>query len=151
MPKYKVVLDTNALLRCISSKSPNAIVLDNLRDGVFELIVTTEILFEYEEKIGQVFSPEVAELILGVFMLLPNVTKTDVHFHLNLISGDVDDNKFTDCGFAGNAHFIVTDDKHFNSIKSTEWPNLTVISLSNFKELLLPPPLTEDVIAQLVR
>ena len=44
----KVVLDTNALLRCISRKSAYAIVLKKLYEGSFELIVTSDILLEYE-------------------------------------------------------------------------------------------------------
>lgn len=48
MPKFKVVLDTNALLRSISHRSVYAIVLDELYRNAFELYITNEILLEYE-------------------------------------------------------------------------------------------------------
>jgi uncharacterized protein len=69
-------------------------------------------------------------------MLLPNVKKVDVHFHLQLIANDTDDNKFVDCAFASNVNFIVTDDKHFNELKTIGFPHLAVISLDKFKEML---------------
>ena len=92
----RVVLDTNAFLRCISRRSAYSVVLDNLFQNTYEIFVSNDILFEYEEKISEIFSYEVAELLLGSLMLLPNVKKVDVHFSLNLISEDMDDNKFSD-------------------------------------------------------
>jgi putative PIN family toxin of toxin-antitoxin system len=132
----KVVLDTNALLRSISRKSSFAIVLEKLLAGDFELYITTEILLEYEEKIGTIFSKETSELIIAGLLLLSNVRKIDIHFQLSLIGIDADDNKFVDCAFAGNVNFIVTDDKHFNTLKTIGFPQLNVISLDEFKELL---------------
>ncbi len=82
------------------------------------------------------FSKETAELIIGAFALLSNVKKIDIHFHLNLITADADDNKFSDCAFAGNVHFLVTDDKHFNALKSISFPSINVISPDKFKEIL---------------
>ena len=79
MTPLKVVLDTNALLRSIiSRRSPFSVILDKLYEGDFELLVTNDILLEYEEKISDIFSKETAELILGALTLLPNVKKIDV-------------------------------------------------------------------------
>lgn len=41
-----------------------------------------------------------------------------------------------DCAFAANAHFIVTNDKHFNILQNIDFPKLNTISLENFTELL---------------
>jgi uncharacterized protein len=136
MPLLKVVLDTNVLLRCISRKSAFALVLDKLYDGAYELYLSNDILFEYEEKITEVFSKETAELIIGAFALLDNVVKTEVYFQLNIISADADDNKFVDCAFAANVNFIVTEDKHFNILKTVTFPSINVITLDAFKEIL---------------
>src|SRR5882757_2682703 len=106
MTPLKVVLDTNALLRSISRRSPFSVILDKLYEGDFELWVTNDILLEYEEKISDIFSKETAELILGALSLLPNVKKAEIHYHLFLIDIDKDDNKFSDCAFAGNVHYI---------------------------------------------
>ncbi len=137
MPAIKIVLDTNGLLRCISRRSSYAIILQKLYENAFELAVSSDILLEYEEKITEIFSEETADLILSAFTLLPNVEKVDIHFSLNLITADIDDNKFADCAFASNAHFIVTDDRHFNVLKTVGFPLLQVISLDQFIAMLL--------------
>jgi len=136
MPQLKIVLDTNALLRSISGRSAFAIILDKLYENAYELYISNDIQLEYEEKVSDIFSKETAELIIGAFSLLPNVKKIDVHFRLNLVPADVEDNKFSDCAFAGNVHFLVTDDKHFNALKSVPFPVINVISLQAFKNLL---------------
>lgn len=136
MPQLKIVLDTNVLLRSISRRSVYAIIMDKLYENAFELYITNDILLEYEEKISDIFSKETAELIIGAFSILPNVRKIDTYFRLNLITADADDNKFSDCVFAGNVHFLITDDKHFNVLKSISFPAINVISPEEFNELL---------------
>jgi putative PIN family toxin of toxin-antitoxin system len=136
MPPLKIVLDTNALLRSISRRSAFAVILNKLYENAYELYISNDIQLEYEEKITDIFSKETAELIIGALSLLPNVKKIDVHFHLDLVSADPDDNKFSDCAFAGNVHFLVTDDKHFNALKSISFPAINVISLEDFKKLI---------------
>ena len=132
MSLLKVVLDTNAVLRSISRRSEYAKVIDRLHDGTFELWITNDILLEYEEKITDIFSKETAELLLGAFTLLPNVRKTDIHYQLQLITQDMDDNKFSDCAFACNAHYLVTNDKHFHVLKSIDFPAINTITLEDF-------------------
>jgi putative PIN family toxin of toxin-antitoxin system len=135
MFQFKIVLDTNAILRTISRRSAFSIVLELLKESVFELWITNEILFEYEEKITDIFSAETAELMISLLSVLPNVKKTEIFYHLNLIP-DEDDNKFVDCAFAANAHYLVTNDKHFNVLKSINFPSINVITLERFCELL---------------
>jgi putative PIN family toxin of toxin-antitoxin system len=136
MPPLKIVPDTNALLRSISRRSVFSVILDKLYENAYELYISNDIQLEYEEKITDIFSKETAELVIGAFLLLDNVKKTDVHFHLGLIKADPDDNKFPDCAFSGNVHFLVTDDKHFNILKSIPFPAINVITLEEFKKLL---------------
>lgn len=137
MSFLRVVLDTNALLRCISRRSEYSIVIDKLYEKSYQLCLSTDILLEYEEKITDIFSKETAELLIGAITLMDNVKKTEIHFHLNLITVDADDNKFSDCAFTSNAHYLVSDDKHFNVLKKVTFPALKVIKLEQFKELLL--------------
>jgi putative PIN family toxin of toxin-antitoxin system len=136
MPALKVVLDTNAILRSISRRSAFSDILDKLYDGDYELWVSNDILLEYEEKITDIFSKETAELIIGALSLLPNVKKAEIHYHLFLIDVDKEDNKFSDCAFAGNVHYLVTNDKHFNVLSTIPFPSINVITLEKFKSLL---------------
>ena len=111
-------------------------VLDKLFDNQFDLFLSTEILLEYEEKIAYFFSLQTAELITGAISLLPNVKETKIFYNLNLISTDEDDNKFVDCAFSGNVNYLVTDDKHYNILKTIVFPKINIISLADFSSLL---------------
>jgi len=53
--------------------------------------------------------------VLGALTLLPNVKKVEVHFQFGLIRSDMDDNKFVDCAFAANSHYLVSNDRHFDA------------------------------------
>lgn len=141
MATLKVVIDTNGILRSISRRSAFSVVLDKLYEGFYELWITNDILLEYEEKISNIFSKETAELITGALILLPNVIKTDIYYHLQLITSDKDDNKFSDCAFAANAHYLVTNDRHFNVLKSITFPSINVIKLGEFKAILEDTPI----------
>ncbi len=136
MPQLKIVLDTNCLLQSISRRSVYSVVIDKLMESAFDLYITNDILMEYEEKISEIFSRETAELIIGAMSLLQNVQKIEAYFQFNLITADPDDNKFADCAFAGNVHYLVTNDKHFNILKSITFPIINVINLDDFKTLL---------------
>jgi predicted nucleic acid-binding protein len=49
---------------------------------------------------------------------------------------DIDDNKFVNCAFAGNVHFLVSNDKHFNILKTTPFPKIPLLSITEFFKLL---------------
>ena len=50
----------------------------------------------------------------------------------NLITADPDDNKFVDCAVAANAKYIVTEDHHFNVLKTVVFPVVNVINIDEF-------------------
>ena len=132
----RVVLDTNVILSSVSSKSPYKIILDKLFENKYQVYLTTDILLEYEEKISSIFDIEVAELVIGAILLLPNVHKIETYFHFHLISQDKDDNKFSDCVIASNAHYLVTNDKHFNELKDIPFPKINILKIEEFRALL---------------
>ena len=49
-----------------------------------------------------------------------------------LIYEDPDDNKFVDCAVAGQAEFIVSNDKHFNVLKDLPWPKINIVNIKEF-------------------
>ena len=103
----------------------------------YTLCLSTEILLEYEEKLIEIYDKEVAELVISVLTVLPNVIRTEIFYDMRLIYYDVDDDKFVNCAFASNAHFIVTDDGHFKVLKNVPFPKISVLSFLDFKHLLL--------------
>jgi len=116
--KLRIVLDTNIILSSISRNSPYRIILDKLFENKYELFLTNEIFLEYEEKLIVNFDKEVAELTTTSILLLSNLKKIDIYFKFSLIENDPDDNKFVDCAFACNAHYLVSNDKDFNILKN---------------------------------
>ena len=132
----KVVLDTNILLSSISRKSPYSYILTALFENKYELYLSTEILLEYEEKISAIFDTQVAEALISALLMRSNVKKIEPYFDLHLIKSDIDDNKFVNCAFAGNVHFLVSNDKHFNILKTTPFPKIPLLSITEFFKLL---------------
>jgi predicted nucleic acid-binding protein len=80
---------------------------------------------------------EVSEEKLDFLLDLPNVELVTPSYHWQLIYADPDDDKFVDCAVAGNADFIVTNDKHFNVLKNIAFPRVEILKLKEFEELLM--------------
>jgi putative PIN family toxin of toxin-antitoxin system len=131
----KIVLDTNVLLVSISTHSKYHWIYQLLLKKDYELFITNEILTEYEEIIAKKYNPYVAERVAKTLLSLSNVHFTTIYYHWNLIKDDKDDNKFADCAIASNAHHLVTEDRHFNILKTIEFPKVNVISIAEFKLL----------------
>lgn len=134
--KLKVILDTNILLVSISSKSKHHWLFQKLLAQEFEIVITNEILMEYEEIISQKYSVSVARNVIRTLLLLPNVTRSDIYYQWNLIQVDVDDNKFVDCAIASNVDFLVTNDKHFNVLNQIDFPKVNIVDIDQFVEEL---------------
>ena len=49
-----------------------------------------------------------------------------------MIIDNPDDNKFVDCAFASNAEFLVSEDRHFDVLKSITFPHLNLINMDEF-------------------
>jgi putative PIN family toxin of toxin-antitoxin system len=136
MQNNKIVLDTNCLLACISSKSENFRVWKDFQAGRFTLCVSNEILEEYLEIIARKTNPVVAENVINAIVESEFVEFIDPQFHLGLIAADHDDDKFVDCAFAANAAYIVSDDSHFDVLKEIPFPQLLVLKLKDFLKRL---------------
>ena len=100
--------------------------------GHISLCVNSDILSEYEEKLAEKTTPEIARNVLEAITRLHTTVFQQVYFHFGLIETDPDDNKFVDCAVAVDAEYIVTNDTHFNILKQIDWPRLTVIDIKEF-------------------
>lgn len=136
MQNRKIVLDTNCLLASISRRSAAYPVWKGFLNGQYTLCVTNEILAEYEEMISRMASAEVATNVIRMIIDSRHVEFVDTYYHWNLITTDPDDNKFIDCAFAAGATYIVSEDTHFNILRDIMFPQLLVIKLQEFIEIL---------------
>ncbi len=133
--KLKVVIDTNVLLVSVSDRSEWHWLYKAIIERKLDVFVTTEILNEYEEKITEHWSAEIAKVVIRTLLELPNVYFTVVWYRLGLIKQDEDDNKFSDCAFAATADYIVTNDKHFNVLSTISFPRIKTIPLEEFQNI----------------
>lgn len=136
MPSKKIVLDTNCLIASLSKRGQYYSVWEGLQTGRYILCVSTDILEEYAEIIAQKMSIEVATNVIHLLLESAYVELINPYFNLNLIEADQDDNKFVDCAFAANATFIVSNDKHYDVLKEISFPQILVIKLKDFMDLL---------------
>ncbi|WP_064196152.1 MULTISPECIES: putative toxin-antitoxin system toxin component, PIN family [Emticicia] len=125
--KQRIILDTNCLLVSVPKKSPFRWIFDAILADEVELVISTEILLEYEEQLARFYSPEYAENIIKVFIDLPNVVKVNpISFNWLLINQDSDDDKFVDAYVASSADIIIiTNDKHYNILSEIKFPPIT--------------------------
>lgn len=132
----RVVLDTSALLVSISRKSPFWPIFEGLMLGQYAIAISTEIVLEYEEKIAEKTTPNIAENIILGLLNRSNVEMQAIYFNWNLIEHDPDDNKFVDCYLAAGADFLVTNDRHFKVLNTVEFPQVNLIGIQEFLEMV---------------
>lgn len=133
----RIVIDINVLLVSLPVGKKYRPIFDALKAGAFTLLITNEILTEYEEKIGEKTTPEIAQNVVRLLLNLPNVERlSSIYYRWNLIANDPDDNKYTDCAVAANATYVVSDDSDFRVLKRTPFPPLNLLTSDEFLELL---------------
>lgn len=133
----RVVIDTNCLLVSIPPKSQYYWLYESFEKGSFDWLVSNETITEYEEKLSEFYSVKTANLVLAILMVAPNTIFTEPYFKWQLIQNDPDDNKFVDLSIAGNADYLVTNDRDFNTLKQLDFPKIEVVNLEEFKQILL--------------
>ncbi len=129
-----VVIDTNCLLQIISRKSPYRPIWDAFLEGRYQLCVSNEILEEYQEIMEQQITPSVAENVVLLILNKTNTVLVDPHFRMGIITSDPDDNKFVDCAFAAGADYLVSEDSHFDVLRHTPFPLLSLVTLDEFMQ-----------------
>lgn len=131
-----IVLDTNVLIMSLSAKNRYREVWRSFVNEEFTLCVSNDIIEEYLEVISRNISIKVAESVIYAILSRRNVKRLDPHMHYELIKSDPDDNKFVDCAIFANAKFIVSEDHHFNVLKSIPFPHVDVIGIDDFLTFL---------------
>ncbi|MBD2757529.1 putative toxin-antitoxin system toxin component, PIN family [Spirosoma validum] len=132
----RVVIDTNYFLAIVPRVSPYRPVFDAYRARRFELAVSTEILNEYVEIFGQRMTPLIADNLLELIDKQTNTVKTEIYYHWGIITEDYDDNKFVDCAVAAGVTYLITNDRHFDVLRSRDFPPVTCLSLASFMSVL---------------
>lgn len=131
----KILIDTNILLAIVPKRSKARWLYDALREQKFTLVITTEILDEYAEKLEWFYSSNFADLVLEEILNLPNVEQTQIYYNWHIIEEDPDDNKFVDAAISSGADYIITHDKHFKILNIIDFPVVKYLSLEAFEKI----------------
>lgn len=132
----KVVLDINALLVSLPKQSKYRPIFDLLIEGHFQSIISNDIISEYVEIIERKTNTFIANNVAELLLNLPNILKVDIYYEWQLISSDLDDNKYVDAYVCGNVDYLITNDQHFNILKQIKFPKVNVLSIDDFLALL---------------
>lgn len=109
----KIVLDTNVFVSGVFFTGPPHRILKAWRDGKLIILVSPEILEEYQ-RVGQELNSEFPEVDLTPFLNLLSIHTEIILPHplYPVIADDPSDDKFLECAVAGKASFILSGDKH---------------------------------------
>jgi putative PIN family toxin of toxin-antitoxin system len=109
----RIILDTNVFVSGIFFTGPPCHILEAWRDGRLKLVISAEILEEYQR---------VANALADQFPtinLKPILEFVMIHAEMvaavplpQLVCSDSDDDKFIACAIAGNTQIIISGDKH---------------------------------------
>ncbi len=128
----RLVLDTNCLIQIVSPRSKYHTLWEDLVRGEHVLCVSNEIIEEYIEIMQQLMGYTVAEYVIKTILNSKFVEIIAPYYHFHLIEADEDDNKFVDCAIVAGAKCIVTNDHHYDILKSIPFPRVEVVNLVEF-------------------
>jgi len=132
----RIVLDTNVFISGIFFSGPPSQILKAWGNLNFQIVLSQEILDEYQQVAHELSSKfpyvdilPIIEMVTihGKFVDTQNIDIT--------VCEDPDDNKFIECAIASNCPIIVSGDKHL--LKLTDYKGITVLNPRNFVERYL--------------
>lgn len=132
----RVIIDCNIFVMSLTSRSPYHIIYTSLVQQKYTLVISTDILLEYEEVIQKKYNTSTAYTLISLIKELPNVHFQTSYYKWRMISIDEDDNKYVDCAIAGAANYLVTQDKHFAILREIRFPKINVIRIDEFASIL---------------
>lgn len=85
--------------------------------------------------LGKKTNPEIANAVVCAILQAPQLKKVEPTFFYHMITVDPDDNKFVDCAICGNAELLVSNDAHFDVLRTIEFPKVEIIRLQEYVRL----------------
>ncbi|PIZ14833.1 putative toxin-antitoxin system toxin component, PIN family [Candidatus Desantisbacteria bacterium CG_4_10_14_0_8_um_filter_39_17] len=131
---FKVIIDTNIFIAAyFKSTGTCAKVVDLWTARVFQLVVSDEILDEYEEVLlRKDISPKlVKDLNTAILQSAVYVIPSK---RIRLINDDPEDNKFLECAESTEVKYIISGDKHLK--KLGKYKSTRIISPQQFLQIL---------------
>lgn len=131
----KVVIDTNILVSSLSRRSKSNWIIQAFLNKDFTLVVTHEILLEYEEILRIKYHGAAVDNFLRSINDSENVEMVEVYFQWQLLQ-DPDDDKFVDAVIASGADYLVSEDRDFKLLQNIDFPKVAVLRLDDLEKTL---------------
>lgn len=136
----RVCVDTNVMLSALARNSPFAPLFNALISGKLELVVSTSILFEYEEIAQKQGGAPFAEKLMRMIALVARVHQTiyfvQPSFEFHAIAADADDNKFANSAIVAHADYLITEDQHFSALANAGYKPQPILPLDFIQQFL---------------
>jgi uncharacterized protein len=127
----KVILDTNVFVSGVFFGGPPGRILEAWRDGLIRLVLSAEILDEYQ-RVGRILRGEHPGVDLEPLLSLLAVHGEVVEAPAlaERVCADPDDDKFLACAVATGVPVIVSGDKHI--VHQSGWRGILVLRPRRF-------------------
>jgi putative PIN family toxin of toxin-antitoxin system len=135
----RIVLDTNVFVSGVFFGGPPGRILDAWRDGRVHLVVSAEILDEYQ-RVGRLLAAEHPGVDLEPLLALVAVHAAVVEAPalVEKVCSDPDDDKFLACAIAVDVAVIVSGDKDL--VLQSGWRGVEVLRPRRFVDEYLSEP-----------
>ena len=135
----KITVDTNVLISATFWYGDSFRILERVENKEIELILSHEIIKEYEEVLTyneiqekiqakQLTMKQTVQKIQSMSMLVHPTEK------IHIIKDDPDDNAILECALEGKVDFVITSDKHL--LKLQEFKGIKILTPAEFRVLL---------------
>lgn len=131
----KVVLDTNIFISGIHWSGSSEKILYAWFDNRFEFVCSESIIEEITETLMNFRIPlSMNDLLKWIIIISERAVIVKPSEKLDIVKEDSDDNKFLEAAIAGNAQYIISQDKHLLRIK--EFRKVKIITPEKFLKIL---------------
>jgi putative PIN family toxin of toxin-antitoxin system len=131
----KIVCDTNILISAyLFAKGKPDQVLEKVRQGEIELIISPAILLEFQNVLGRKFDCS-ESLIKALTESLEKISeKVTPSLKLSVIKEDEPDNRILECAVAGKCDYIISGDEH-HILPLKQYKGIKILRASEFLNL----------------
>jgi putative PIN family toxin of toxin-antitoxin system len=126
----RVVFDTNIYISAFLFPGIPRKLLHMADVGVFQLIVSKQILAEFRGVLRIKFDYEIEQLAVMENLLLSVSLVVEPKKMINRITVDPTDNRILECAVEGNADYIVSGDKHLLQLEN--YHSIKIISPAEY-------------------
>jgi putative PIN family toxin of toxin-antitoxin system len=127
------VFDTNILFSATGWRGSPYQCLKFIREKKATLILCSEILAEYEEKLQTRLDMTEQQVSRMVAEVLACATVVEIKNELHVVLNDPDDDMVVECAIEGKAAYIVSGDRHLLELK--EYEGIVVVRTNEFLDL----------------